>query len=318
MDRAAECVDFDLKEVSFTDAQGVLNQTRYTQPCMVAFAAGMTAVLAQRGILPAAAAGLSLGEYSALHAAGVFDDVTAVRLVAFRGKAMEEAAAGHASAMMAVLGLDRKPLQEACDAASALGCAVIANYNCPGQLVIGGDAAAVELAAVLAKEAGARRCLPLKVSGPFHTPLMAPAGFRDRQHGTDAASAGRAQFFFTDGNGKHRDVSALGEVAHPARAVIGGVGSEENHTGFAGLRCAANAVLAEFGAACTFGKPQQAKKVFFQIRFHRPPPSALAARHTAWPESLLQRHAPAPLISGRASGSPYWGRDRHRVRISLR
>ena len=89
---------------------------------------------------------------------------------------MEEAAAGHASAMMAVLGLDRKPLQEACDAASALGCAVIANYNCPGQLVIGGDAAAVERAAVLAKEAGARRCLPLKVSGPFHTPLMAPAG----------------------------------------------------------------------------------------------------------------------------------------------
>ena len=169
-------VDFDLKEVSFTDSQGVLNQTRYTQPCMVAFAAGLTAVLKERGVVPAAAAGLSLGEYSALHAAGVFDAATAVKLVAFRGRAMEEAAAGRESAMMAVLGLDRAPLQAACQQAADLGCVVIANYNCPGQLVIGGEKAAVEKAAALAKEAGARRCLPLKVSGPFHTPLMAPAG----------------------------------------------------------------------------------------------------------------------------------------------
>ena len=176
LDSAAEQVDFDLKEVSFTDANGVLNQTRYTQPCMVAFAAGMTALLAERGIVPAAAAGLSLGEYSALHAAGVFDADTAVELVAFRGKAMEEAAAGRPSAMVAVLGLDRAALQEACDEASAHGCVVIANYNCPGQLVIGGEKSAVDKAAELAKAAGARRCLPLKVSGPFHTRLMAPAG----------------------------------------------------------------------------------------------------------------------------------------------
>jgi [acyl-carrier-protein] S-malonyltransferase len=169
-------VDFDLKEVSFTDSQGILNQTRYTQPCMVAFAAGLTAVLKEKGVVPSVAAGLSLGEYSALHAAGVFDAATAVKLVAFRGKAMEEAAAGRESAMMAVLGLDREPLQKACGEASALGCVVIANYNCPGQLVIGGEKAAVERAAALAKEKGARRCLPLKVSGPFHTPMMAPAG----------------------------------------------------------------------------------------------------------------------------------------------
>ena len=78
--------------------------------------------------------------------------------------------------MMAVLNLDRAPLQECCNAASDLGCVVICNYNCPGQLVIGGEKAAVEKAAGLAKEKGARRCLPLKVSGPFHTPLMAPAG----------------------------------------------------------------------------------------------------------------------------------------------
>lgn len=169
-------VDFDLKEVSFTDAGGVLNQTRYTQPCMVAFAAGLTAVLKEMGIVPSVAAGLSLGEYSALHAAGVFDAATAVRLAAFRGRAMEEAAAGRPSAMVAVLGLERAPLQDACNEASAEGCVVIANYNCPGQSVLGGERAAVEKAAALAKEKGAKRCLPLKVSGPFHTPLMAPAG----------------------------------------------------------------------------------------------------------------------------------------------
>ena len=84
--------------------------------------------------------------------------------------------------MMAVLNLDRAPLQEACKEASDLGCVVIANYNCPGQLVIGGEKAAVEKAAALAKEKGARRCLPLKVSGPFHTPLMAPAGEALKQH----------------------------------------------------------------------------------------------------------------------------------------
>ena len=175
-DAAQADLDFDLKRTCFEDPDGVLNQTRYTQPCMVAFAAGLTAVLAERGVVPSAAAGLSLGEYSALHAAGVFDAKTAVQLATFRGRAMEEAAAGHDSAMVAVLSLDREKLQTACDEASALGTVVIANYNCPGQLVIGGDRAAVERAAALARGQGARRCLPLKVSGPFHTPLMAPAG----------------------------------------------------------------------------------------------------------------------------------------------
>lgn len=176
LDAAQAEVDFDLKRTCFEDPEGVLDQTRCTQPCMVAFAAGLTAVLREKGILPAAAAGLSLGEYSALHAAGVFDAQTAVRLAAFRGKAMEEAAKGHDSAMTAVLGLDREPLQAACEAAADLGVVVIANYNCPGQLAIGGDKAAVEKAALLAKEKGAKRCLPLRVSGPFHTPLMKPAG----------------------------------------------------------------------------------------------------------------------------------------------
>lgn len=182
LDRAAAEVDFDLKTVCFQDPDGVLTQTRYTQPCMVAFAAALTAVLREKGIVPSAVSGLSLGEYSALHAAGVFDAGTAVRLVAFRGKAMEEAAAGRESAMVAVLNLDEDALQDACGAALDLGLAAIANYNCPGQLVIGGDKAAVEKAAALAKEKGARRCLPLKVSGPFHTALMAPAGEALREY----------------------------------------------------------------------------------------------------------------------------------------
>ena len=169
-------LDFDLHRVCFEDPDGVLNQTEYTQPCMVAFACGVTAVLAEHGVQPAYAAGLSLGEYSALEAAGVFTAKQAIELAAYRGKAMADAAKGIDCGMTAVLGLDRTALSACCEEAAALGCVQICNYNCPGQLVIGGEKAAVEKAAALAKEKGAKRCLPLKVSGPFHTPLMAPAG----------------------------------------------------------------------------------------------------------------------------------------------
>ena len=175
MDECAAGVDFDLKSLCFSGPDETLSRTRYTQPCMVAFAAGVTQVLREAGAQPAAATGLSLGEYSALCAAGVFTARQAVELAAFRGAAMEQAVQGRASGMAAVLGLDRETLAGACAKASALGVAEIANYNCPGQMAIAGDAAAVERACELAKEAGARRCLPLKVSGPFHTSLMAPA-----------------------------------------------------------------------------------------------------------------------------------------------
>ena len=169
-------LDFDVKEVSFQDSQGVLNETRYTQPCMVAFAVGVTQILNHEGIRPDYVAGLSLGEYSALQAAGVFNPQQAISLVAFRGKVMAEAAKDVPCGMTAVLGLDREKLEQACEQASALGVVCIANYNCPGQLVIGGHQEAVDEAARLAKEMGARRCMPLKVSGPFHTPLLKPAG----------------------------------------------------------------------------------------------------------------------------------------------
>ena len=169
-------LDFDLHKVCFEDPDGVLNQTQYTQPCMVAFAAGVTAVLKEKGIRPDYVAGLSLGEYSALNAAGVLDAKTAIELTAFRGKAMAKAAEGIECGMTAVIALDRETLQACCDKAAALGVVQICNYNCPGQLVISGEKAAVDAAAAAAKEAGAKRCLPLKVSGPFHTTLMHPAG----------------------------------------------------------------------------------------------------------------------------------------------
>jgi len=169
-------VDFDLKQLSFEGPEERLSQTRYTQPCMVAFAVGVTDLLRQAGVRPTAAAGLSLGEYSALYAAGVFDRETVLRTVALRGRAMEEAAAGLDCGMTAVLALDREKLQLACDQAASEGVVQICNYNCPGQLVIGGEKAAVDRAGELAKELGAKRCMPLKVSGPFHTRLMKSAG----------------------------------------------------------------------------------------------------------------------------------------------
>ena len=171
-------LDFDLHRLCFEDPDQKLMQTEYTQPCMVAFASGVTAVLQKMGISADYAAGLSLGEYSALEAAGVFNAKTAIRTVSFRGKAMEKASRGIDCEMVAVLGLDEAALNRCCSEAASLSGKVVSicNYNCPGQLVIGGEKAAVESAAALAKEAGAARCIPLSVSGPFHTSLMKPAG----------------------------------------------------------------------------------------------------------------------------------------------
>ena len=164
-----------LRTLAFEGPFEQLSQTENTQPCMVAFAAGVTEVLAEKGVRPCMAAGLSLGEYSALSASGVFTPAQAIALACFRGKAMAKAGEGVNAKMAAVLQLSREALSLCCAQASALGTVCIANYNCPGQLVIGGEAAAVDKASELALEAGARRCVPLAVSGAFHTPLMASA-----------------------------------------------------------------------------------------------------------------------------------------------
>lgn len=167
---------FDLHRVCFEDPDGILVQTQYTQPCLAAVETGITAILREAGLRPDYAAGLSLGEYSALEAAEVLTAEETIRMTAFRGEAMSRASAGIDCGMTAVLGLSEASLENCCREAEGEGIVSICNYNCPGQLVIGGEKRAVDRAAAYAMEAGARRCVPLSVSGPFHTKLMAPAG----------------------------------------------------------------------------------------------------------------------------------------------
>lgn len=183
-------LSFDLKALMFDGDEATLAQTEFTQPCMVAFAVGLARVLDGLGVRPDYVAGLSLGEYSALACAGVFDGAQAVELAAFRGAAMERAAAGRDTAMVSVLGLDRAEVERCVAAAgeqAAPAVVEVSNYNCPGQTVIAGDASAVACAVELLCAAGARRCVPLKVSGPFHTSLLAPAGdeLRERLAGME-------------------------------------------------------------------------------------------------------------------------------------
>lgn len=168
-------LDIDVKKLCFEGPLEELSKTSNTQPCMVAVAVVATKLLKENGINPNYVAGLSLGEYSALNAAGVLSDQDAINLVRFRGQAMERAAKGIESKMVAIIGLDRDLLNEAVNEASELGVVSIANYNCPGQLVIGGQADAVSKASELALEKGARRAIPLNTSGPFHTELLASA-----------------------------------------------------------------------------------------------------------------------------------------------
>lgn len=183
-------LSFDLKALMFDGDEATLAQTEFTQPCMVAFAVGLARVLNGLGVRPDYVAGLSLGEYSALACAGVFDGAQAVELAAFRGAAMERAAAGRDTAMVSVLRLDRTEVERCVAAAgeqAAPAVVEVSNYNCPGQTVIAGDASAVACAVELLCAAGARRCVPLKVSGPFHTSLLAPAGdeLRERLAGME-------------------------------------------------------------------------------------------------------------------------------------
>ena len=166
----------DIVNLSFNGPEERLNQTENTQPCMVALAIVMTDLLKESGIIPDYVAGLSLGEYSALYGSGALDQATTLDLITFRGQAMAQASLGVESKMLAILGLDKDLLQHCCDQASTQGVVAITNFNCPGQLVISGEKNAVEKAGQLALEAGARRCVALNTSGPFHTSLLKAAG----------------------------------------------------------------------------------------------------------------------------------------------
>lgn len=161
-----------LKDVIFKNENDALTQTEYTQPALAAFAIGVTKCLEEKNIHPDTVLGLSLGEYSALQGAGAMSPQTALKAVTFRGEKMKEASEGGNWGMSAVLGLDRDSVKKACDEA---GC-YPTNYNCPGQIVISGEKEKVDLAGQKMLETGAKRVIPLAVSGPFHTPYMKSAG----------------------------------------------------------------------------------------------------------------------------------------------
>ena len=169
-------LDFDYLKLMHEGDEDVLRDTRYTQPCMAVFAAGVTEVLKNKGIVPDAAAGLSLGEYSALYAAGVWDRNTFLDIVNFRGKAMAKAAQGMDVSMSAIIGLEPAVVEEACQKCSSAGFVTIANYNCPGQYVICGEESAVTATEEYLKENFKARCTRIKTSGPFHTKLLKQAG----------------------------------------------------------------------------------------------------------------------------------------------
>lgn len=172
-----EALGAPLSRLMAEGPEAELMATHNTQPAILAHSAAVLAVVGDRLGPVAAAAGHSLGEYSAYVAAGALDACTAARLVRRRGELMYEAGQARPGAMAAVVGLGTSEVEAACAAASAggNGVAVAANQNAPDQTVLSGDPAAVERAGELCKAAGAKRVMPLKVSGAFHSPLMTPA-----------------------------------------------------------------------------------------------------------------------------------------------
>ena len=168
---------FSISELCFNGPKEELDRTENTQPAVLTVSVAAYKALEEQGIYPDIVAGLSLGEYSALVCSGVLDFGEAVKLVQKRGRYMQEAVPQGQGGMAAIIGLEDNKLQEACDLASieSKGVVQIANYNCPGQTVIAGDRRALELASVKASEFGAKRVIPLDVSGPFHTILLKPA-----------------------------------------------------------------------------------------------------------------------------------------------
>ena len=171
-DQAQKNLDFDLKEMCFGEHEE-LNLTEYTQPCMVSVCLAIVRELKKRGINPDITAGLSLGEYAAVAAAGGMNELDAIKLVRRRGILMQSTVPAGEGAMAAVLGLDAKKIEEILESFENVW---IANYNCPGQIVITGLTNEVQQASLALKEAGAKRVVELKVSGPFHSLLLNPAG----------------------------------------------------------------------------------------------------------------------------------------------
>lgn len=173
-DKAEEVLGFDIVRIMFEGSESQLRETSVTQPAV--FIHSVAAARAAAGTIPDMVAGHSLGEFSALVVAGVLDFEDALRLVAVRAEAMNEACKANPGKMAAILMLDDEKVKKVCEQTE--GIVVPANYNCPGQLVISGQPDAVDRACAAAKAAGAKMALPLPVGGAFHSPLMEPARSR--------------------------------------------------------------------------------------------------------------------------------------------
>jgi [acyl-carrier-protein] S-malonyltransferase len=176
-ERADQKLGYSLSEIMLNGPEETLKRTENTQPALVTMSTAVLELLHKENIKPDFVAGHSLGEYSALVAAGAMSFEDAVFAVRNRGLFMEEAVPFGEGAMAAVLGLESSVLGEVCSSVNleTSETAELANLNCPGQIVISGSAKGVELASEKAKEAGAKRVIPLQVSGPFHSSLMKPA-----------------------------------------------------------------------------------------------------------------------------------------------
>ena len=171
-DRASECLELDMRALCFEE-NDLLDQTEYTQAAMVTTCLAMTAVLNEQGAKADVTAGLSLGEYCAIAEAGAMDLLDAIRLVRVRGQLMQHTVPTGEGAMAAVLGMDADQIDAVVEPIANV---TVANYNCPGQIVITGGTAGIEQASKALKEVGAKRVVPLNVSGPFHSPMLRSAG----------------------------------------------------------------------------------------------------------------------------------------------
>lgn len=172
--QASEILGYEMTKLCFEE-NDQLNLTVYTQPAILTTSVAFYRVLQEKGMLPDAVMGLSLGEYSALVAAEVLDFETALKIVNQRGQLMTQAAPAGTGKMVAVMNTPIELIEECCQKASSQGIVAPANYNTPQQIVIGGETQAVDLAVEYLAENNVKRMIPLNVSGPFHTALLASA-----------------------------------------------------------------------------------------------------------------------------------------------
>lgn len=175
-DSANEILGFDIKKLCFEGPEEDLSKTENTQPCMFTTAYAIVSILKEKGIEAVAVGGLSLGEYSALVYAGVFSFEEGLKLIQKRGRLMQNAVPEGMGSMAAILGLERTIIENYCNNNKVSSVIEVANYNCPGQIVVTGEKSAVEKAAVDLKSLGALKTVVLNVSGPFHSSLMERAG----------------------------------------------------------------------------------------------------------------------------------------------